>query len=68
MDRMHKGLTTGQISRITGVTVRALRYYDRIGLLKPSQFEGDTRLYNEEDIARLQKLSVLKFIGLSWKK
>lgn len=62
---MHKGLTTGQISRITGVTVRALRYYDRIGLLKPSHFEGDTRLYNEEDIARLQKLSVLKFIGLS---
>lgn len=62
---MHKGLTTGQISRITGVTVRALRYYDRIGLLKPSHFEGNTRLYNEEDIARLQKLSVLKFIGLS---
>ncbi|WP_379135786.1 methyltransferase domain-containing protein [Paenibacillus sp. sgz500958] len=59
------GWTTGQIARRTGMTVRTLRYYDRIGLLKPSQYEGDTRLYNESDMARLQKISMLKFIGLS---
>ncbi|WP_251037387.1 MerR family transcriptional regulator [Paenibacillus albidus] len=60
-----KGLTTGQIAKRTGMTIRALRYYDRIGLLKPSQYQGKTRLYSKGDVAKLQKLSVLKFIGLS---
>jgi DNA-binding transcriptional MerR regulator len=44
--------TTGQIAKRTGLTVRALRYYDRIGLLKPSRLHGSTRLYSEGDIAR----------------
>lgn len=60
-----KGWTTGQIAKQSGLTIRALRYYDRIGLLKPSHYQGATRLYSEDDIAKLQKLSVLKFIGLS---
>ncbi|KGE19076.1 MerR family transcriptional regulator [Paenibacillus wynnii] len=60
-----KGLTTGQIAKRTGMFVRTLRYYDRIGLLKPSNYHGDTRLYSEMDIFKLQKLSVLKFIGFS---
>lgn len=57
--------TTGQLSGLTGVTVRALRYYDRIGLLKPSRVHNGVRLYRKEDLIRLQKISTLKFIGLS---
>lgn len=56
--------TTGQLSGLTGVTVRALRYYDRIGLLKPSRVHNGVRLYGKEDLIRLQKISTLKFIGL----
>ena len=33
---MHKGkMTVTDVSRLSGVSVRALRYYDRLGLLRP---------------------------------
>ena len=49
----------------TGVTVRALHHYDRLGLLKPSgRTEAGYRLYGERDFARLQQIITLKFIGL----
>src|ERR1051325_2126270 len=58
-----------EFAELTGVTVRALHHYDRLGLLKPS---GRTvcgyRLYGERDFARLQQIVTLKFIGLSLKQ
>jgi MerR family transcriptional regulator/heat shock protein HspR len=33
---------------------QTLRLYERAGLLKPSRTEGNTRLYTEEDVARLE--------------
>jgi DNA-binding transcriptional MerR regulator len=49
----------------TGVTVRTLHYYDRLGLLRPSgRTEAGHRLYGERDFARLQQIVTLKFIGL----
>lgn len=58
--------TIGQFSKKAGVTLRTLRYYDKIGLLKPS-YHNDLghRLYSEQDFGRLQKILTLKFIGLS---
>src|SRR5579864_2040104 len=48
-----------------GVTVRTLHHYDRLGLLKPSgRTEAGYRLYGERDLARLQQIVTLKFIGL----
>jgi len=62
----HHYLTTGQLAKRTGMTLRTLRYYDKIGLLKPSQYNhASVRLYSKEDVARLQKIQMLKFIGLS---
>lgn len=59
---------TGQIAKMTGVTVRTLRYYDSIGILKPTtKTEEGNRLYCREDIGKLQKITTLKFIGLSLK-
>jgi len=59
-------LTTGQLAQRTGITIRTLRYYDKIGLLKPAKHNNaSTRLYNKDDMARLQKIQMLKFIGLS---
>src|SRR3989337_2698749 len=37
-----------------GVHPQTLRLYEREGLLKPSRTEGNTRLYTDEDIERLE--------------
>jgi MerR family transcriptional regulator, thiopeptide resistance regulator len=53
----------------TGVTVRALHHYDRLGLLKPSgRSAAGYRLYGARDFARLQQIVTLKFIGLPLKQ
>ena len=53
-------------ARRTGVTVRALHHYDRLGLLKPShRTAAGYRLYGPADLARLQQVVTLKFIGFS---
>ena len=52
-----------------GVTVRTLHHYDRTGLLKPSGYTAaGYRLYGEKDLARLQQIVTLKFIGFSLKQ
>lgn len=61
-----KYFRSGEFAQRAGVTVRTLRYYDRIGLLKPAAHsESGQRLYTEWDYARLQQILTLKFIGLS---
>ncbi|WP_142415682.1 MerR family transcriptional regulator [Hathewaya massiliensis] len=63
---MDKYLTTGEFSNKAGVTIRTLRYYDKINLLKPSNYnENGHRLYSMQDFIKLQKILTLKFIGLS---
>jgi ankyrin repeat protein/DNA-binding transcriptional MerR regulator len=57
---------TGQFAEMAGVTKRTLRYYDRFGLLKPSEIsESGQRLYAEDDFIRLQQIVTLKFVGFS---
>ena len=54
-------MTVQEVSRISGVTIRALRYYDRIGLLKPAaRTEAGYRLYDEADLMRLQRILLLR--------
>jgi DNA-binding transcriptional MerR regulator len=46
--------------------VRTIRYYDKIGLLKPSSMSpSGQRFYSELDFVRLQQILTLKWIGLS---
>lgn len=55
-----------ELTKETGVTVRAFRYYDQIGLLKPSgKTEGGHRLYSEADVIRLQQILFFKEMGFS---
>lgn len=54
-----------QFAKETGVTVRTLHHYDRLGLLKPERTESGYRVYGERDLIRLQRITVLKFIGCS---
>lgn len=61
-------LTIGQLAKRTGVTIRTLRYYDKIGLLIPTDYkEGGHRLYSPNDLLRIQQIQSLKFIGFSLK-
>ncbi|RLJ70995.1 MerR family transcriptional regulator/heat shock protein HspR [Hydrogenivirga caldilitoris] len=50
-----KGLyTIGVVARMYDIHPQTLRLYEREGLLKPSRTEGNTRLYSEEDLERLE--------------
>ncbi|MCM3714123.1 MerR family transcriptional regulator [Halalkalibacter oceani] len=52
------------LTKQTGMTVRTLRYYDQIGLVKPSsRTEGGHRLYSEDDVKKLQQVEFLKAVG-----
>jgi MerR family transcriptional regulator, thiopeptide resistance regulator len=54
----------GVLARATGVSVRALHYYDEIGLLRPSaRSYGGHRLYDPADVARLYRISLLRRLG-----
>lgn len=54
-------MTIGDLSRRTGVTIRALRHYDRIGLLRPTRVtEAGYRLYDESAIERLHMIRLYR--------
>ncbi|HHT7239530.1 TPA: MerR family transcriptional regulator [Bacillus cereus] len=66
---MKEKLTIGQLAKYANITVRTLRYYDKISLLTPSDYrEGGHRLYNLDDLKQLQQIQSLKFLGLSLKE
>ncbi|WP_298422113.1 MerR family transcriptional regulator [Rhodoblastus sp.] len=57
-------LTIGEIARIYGVTLRALRFYEQRGLLKPIR-RGAARFYDSEQKARLQLILKGKHLGFT---
>ncbi len=57
---------TGQFARLANVSERTIRYYDKIGLLKPSfVMENGYRKYSDLDLLKLQKILSLKHLGFS---
>ncbi len=49
--------TVKDVSKITGVSIRTLRYYDEIGLLKPTELtEAGYRLYDNKALEKLQEI------------
>ena len=64
MARFHQ---IGEVCHLTGLTPRALHYYDEIGLLVPSErLAGGQRLYTPADLERIEKIKDLKrLLGLS---
>ncbi|PEY34820.1 MerR family transcriptional regulator [Bacillus cereus] len=58
--------TISEFANVGDVTVRTLRYYDKINLLKPSDYtEGGHRLYTKDDLYVLQQIQALKHLGFS---
>ena len=51
----------GDLAKQTGLSVRALRHYDELGLLRPSErSEAGYRLYAEADVRRLYRIVALR--------
>ena len=54
-------MTVHEASRISGVSIRTLQYYDSIGLLKPSDYtEAGYRLYDDAAMERLQTILLFR--------
>jgi len=57
-------LTVSQVARLAGVSVRTLHHYDERGLLRPSgRSEAGYRLYEQQDLQRLQQVLFFKELG-----
>ena len=54
-------MTVNEVSKLTGVSIRTLQYYDTIGLLKPIEYtESGYRLYDDTSLERLQQILMFK--------
>src|SRR6478672_372102 len=57
------GITTA--AQLAGMSVQALRLYERKGLLEPTRTSGGTRRYSDTDIARLRRIAILIDDGIN---
>ena len=56
----------GELAENTGLSLRTIRHYDEVGLLKPSgRTEGGFRLYSQNDLSRLLLIRRMKPLGYS---
>jgi len=66
MTRKPKTYTISAVAEQYGIHPQTLRLYEREGLLKPSRSEGNTRLYTDPDLERLELiLSLTRDLGVN---
>ncbi len=54
-------MTVNEVSRLTGVSIRTLQYYDQIGLLHPAgRTKAGYRLYDDAALERLQQILLFR--------
>src|SRR5215470_15996204 len=57
-------LTVSEVARMANVSIRALHFYDEIGLVRPSgRSQAGYRLYAPADLQRLQQVMSFKVLG-----
>ncbi|PVB63823.1 MerR family transcriptional regulator, partial [Salmonella enterica subsp. enterica serovar Muenster] len=62
-------MTTGQVAKVCHVTVRTVQYYDKKGIVSPSETsENNRRLYTEADLNQLKIVLILKDMNFSLKE
>lgn len=60
--------TIHEVSKLAGVSIRTLQYYDKIGLLHPAEYtESGYRLYDDADLERLQQILLYRELEFSLK-
>lgn len=58
--------SSGEFARMADVSVRTIRFYDKQNILKPSLVtDSGARFYTDSDLARLQQILLLKYLGFS---
>lgn len=62
---MKRGLSIGDLARRTGLSVSAIRFYEKKGLILPDRNAGNQRRYEGSDIRRLSFILIAQQIGLS---
>ena len=65
---MKEYYTVSEISRLYGIGIDSLRYYEKIGALSPRRGENNYRLYSLKDIYRLNVIRDLLMLGFSMKQ
>lgn len=66
MPQARKFMQIGEMSRQTGVSIDAIRFYERQGLLSaPARSKGGFRLYSSDDLSALQFVRNLQTLGFS---
>lgn len=54
-------MTVNEVSKLTGVSIRTLQYYDKIGLLNPAEYtKAGYRMYDDASLERLQQILLFK--------
>lgn len=54
-------MTVNEVSKLAGVSIRTLQYYDKIGLLHPTGYtDAGYRLYDDADLERLQHILLFR--------
>lgn len=62
-------MTVNEVSKLTGLSVRTLQYYDRIGLLPPSErSQAGYRLYDDTALERLQQIMLFRSLEFPLKE
>ena len=65
---LRKSYRVREFAELAGVTVKALHHYDRLGLLRPARSAAGYRLYAPADLARLEHIVALRFVGIPLKQ
>lgn len=61
-----KLLTIGQLARETGVTPRAIRHYERLGLVEtPVRTDANYRLFDSDSVSRVKFIAKCRSLGFS---
>ena len=54
-------MTVNEVSKLTGVSIRAMQYYDKIGLLRPTRLtQSGYRLYDDTALETLQQILLFR--------
>ncbi|MBQ1048532.1 redox-sensitive transcriptional activator SoxR [Micromonospora sp. C51] len=62
---MQEALTIGQLSARSGVAQSALRYYERLGLIRAERTSGNQRRYHRTELRRVAFIRIAQQVGIS---
>lgn len=66
---MSKYWSIREFSKLTGITVRTLHYYDEQGILKPHhKTDVGYRFYSDKELECFRKINILKYMGFNLKQ